>query len=155
VLAFLTGLGLYGIVKLLAARLSPPQGLSGSLRLYSVLRASSIAIAAAITMLALLNAAGDVLYWRIEMSKRTYHQRWFRHQVRNLPADKAIVFVRYAFNHDVHTSLINNGPIDRAKAWLVYDRGPENRRLIQMFPDRRPYVYDEARHTFTEFKPKS
>ena len=60
----------------------------------------------------------------------------------------AVVFIRYAPNHSPHLSLIDNGPdLNRVRIWEVYDRGADNERLMQHFPHRVPYLYDEAAGT--------
>jgi hypothetical protein len=58
--------------------------------------------------------------------------------------------VRYEPNHNFHSSLIVNEPdLERARSWIVYDRGPENARLMRLAPDRAAYLFDEATHTLT------
>ena len=79
----------------------------------------------------------------------SFDQDRFRHQVTRL-AGPAIVFIRYASDHDVNKSLIaNEYDLGRAYVWLVYDRGMDNRRLMALAPGRIPYRYDEERHRFT------
>ncbi len=61
--------------------------------------------------------------------------------------DSAIVFVRYAPDHDVHMSLIENSEnLTETRVWVARDREHENRRLLELAPGRKAYVYDEARH---------
>ncbi len=65
----------------------------------------------------------------------------------------SIVFVRYAPTHIVHFSLIANEPdLAAAHAWIVYDRGDDNLRLMALAPDRVPYGYDEASHTLIRLR---
>jgi 4-amino-4-deoxy-L-arabinose transferase-like glycosyltransferase len=72
-------------------------------------------------------------------------QRNFRERIAQLPEQPAIVFVRYAPDHSIHQSLIwNDAFLDRVRTWVVYDRGADNARLTAMFPERTPYLYDEA-----------
>jgi hypothetical protein len=72
-------------------------------------------------------------------------QRAFRAVLARLPGERAIVFVRYGSHHDVHQSVIWNPPfLERARIWVVYDRGADNARLAAMYPDRALYLYDEA-----------
>ena len=62
-----------------------------------------------------------------------------------IPDQKAVVFVRYAPNADVHLSLTNNEPDPRnARVWAVHDLGDANRRLLEAAPDRTPYLYEET-----------
>lgn len=75
-----------------------------------------------------------------------YGQTWFRNLVRALPT-RSIVFVRYGPSHDVNYSLIANPPdYPSAPAWIVYDRGDDNARLMALAPDRVPYLYLEDEH---------
>jgi hypothetical protein len=61
-----------------------------------------------------------------------------------LPAQPAIVFVRYAEGHNPALSLIRNGPdLLRQRVWVVYDRGAENALLRQADPSRGAYLFDE------------
>ncbi|MEO6528266.1 MAG: hypothetical protein ABIP93_16715 [Gemmatimonadaceae bacterium] len=60
----------------------------------------------------------------------------------------AIVFVRYAPTHNDGLSLVRNTPHFReAPVWTVYDRGPENARLMALAPGRAAYLFDEATWT--------
>lgn len=70
----------------------------------------------------------------------------FPEQLRQLPAAKAIVFVRYGPYHRVYQSLIMNEPdLASARIWVVHDRGPDNTRLLALAPDRVAYLYDDER----------
>jgi hypothetical protein len=83
----------------------------------------------------------------------SFDQDRFRRQVERL-AGPAIVFIRYAADHDVNKSLIiNEYDLERAHAWLVYDRGMDNRRLMALAPGRIPYRYDEERHRLSKLGP--
>jgi hypothetical protein len=65
-------------------------------------------------------------------------------RVEALGEQRSIVFVRYARAHDMHVSLIRNGPgIADAPVWIVYDRGADNARLLAIDPSRAAYLYDE------------
>lgn len=84
---------------------------------------------------------------------RTY-QRDFVKAVRSIPVEKSIVFVRYGPNHNPHLSLVYNEPwLDDARTWIVYDRGPDNLRLMAKAPDRMPLLFDQARHQIHLFVP--
>jgi hypothetical protein len=63
----------------------------------------------------------------------------------------ALVFVRYAPQHNPTLSLVRN-VADPVHAPLVtaYDRGAEaNHRVAAFFPARTPYLWDEASHTLS------
>jgi hypothetical protein len=98
-------------------------------------------------------AALPLVFLDLRASRRTLEHRQdyvrgFATLVQQIPAAKAIVFVRYLPTHNVHVSLIANDPdLARAHAWVVYDRGPDNARLLALAPDRAPYLYDEATNT--------
>jgi hypothetical protein len=65
----------------------------------------------------------------------------------SLPSDSAgaIVFVRYARNHNDGLSLVRNVPnLSAARVWTVYDRGAENAQLRQLAPKRAAYLFDEG-----------
>jgi hypothetical protein len=71
-----------------------------------------------------------------------------------LPARRSIIFVRYGPGHYPHLSLIRNEPfLAESRSWFVYDRGPDNARLIAAAPDRVPYLADEASERFIPLKP--
>lgn len=103
------------------------------------------ALATALVVLVVLwPLTHDVRYARrLEASIQSYH-RDFHQRVAEIPDKRAIVFVRYAPWHNVHTSLIANDPdLADARLWVVYDRGPENAKLAALAPDRAVYLYDE------------
>jgi hypothetical protein len=72
----------------------------------------------------------------------------FAEQLRGVAASKVIIFVRHDRRHAVSQSLIMNEPdLQRARVWVVHDRGPENARLRSIAPDRVSYLYDQAHDT--------
>lgn len=81
-------------------------------------------------------------------------REWRALLARRIPAtQRAIVFVRYSPRHSPHRSLISNNPdLARAPVWIVYDRGPENARLLGLAPDRAAYLYDEATQTLLSLR---
>jgi hypothetical protein len=84
---------------------------------------------------------------RLEATIQSYHLD-FRQRTAEIPDKRAIVFVRYAPWHNVHTSLIANEPdLGDARLWVVYDRGAENSKLAALAPDRAAYLYDENTRT--------
>ncbi|HVH08204.1 MAG TPA: hypothetical protein VM736_00275 [Gemmatimonadales bacterium] len=135
VLAFLTGLG----VGVVAPRLTKRLGVPGS-RVTVVLCCSG---ALALSFLD-LRATGRTL------GNRQAYFRRFAVLVERIRDPEAIVFVRYSPYHNVNASLIANRPdLDRAHAWIVYDRGADNSRLIALAPSRTPYLYDEATNSLS------
>jgi len=136
VLAFLTALG----VAVAAPRVA--QWL-GNARL-------SRAVVVVVCSAAFLLAVRDLVVLHRGLARRREYARGFLTLVHRIPEPKAIVFVRYAPDHYIHRSLIVNQPDwERAHAWIVYDRGPDNARLVAIAPDRAPYVFDEATGTLT------
>jgi hypothetical protein len=139
-LPFLTALGIWTIASTLASptlRVGPRLAREWGPRQ---------ALGTAFVFLALLwPATHEVRYARrLEATIQSYHVD-FRQRTAEIPDKRAIVFVRYAPWHNVHTSLIANDPdLADARLWVVYDRGPENAKLAALAPDRAAYVYDEA-----------
>ena len=87
----------------------------------------------------------DVIRVRAAVDERHAFHRHADAAMRTLPADKAIVFVRYPLAHNPHLGLTRN-EVDLASArqWVVYDRGPRNKELRALAPDRRAYLLDAA-----------
>jgi hypothetical protein len=96
-----------------------------------------------------------VLPFRVQDARRQHlataaAQLYFQQLLQELPGP-SIVFVRYGPRHVSHYSLIQNPPdYDRAKTWIVYDRGPENGELLSRAGGRRAYLYDEERGSISE-----
>jgi hypothetical protein len=133
VLALLTGLG----VGVAAPRLRASLGADRLTWLAAVLGTAALPLVFL-----------DLRASRRTLEHRQDYVRGFATLVQQIPAAKAIVFVRYLPTHNVHVSLIANDPdLARAHAWVVYDRGPDNTRLLALAPDRAPYLYDEATNT--------
>jgi hypothetical protein len=138
-LPFLTALGIWTIASMLA---------SPKLRIGPMLARElgpRQALGAALVVLVLLwPVSHEVRYARrLEATIQSYHLD-FRQRTAEIPDKRAIVFVRYAPWHNVHTSLIANEPdLADARLWVVYDRGTENAKLAALAPDRATYIYDE------------
>ena len=61
---------------------------------------------------------------------------------------QAVVFVRYGPDHNDGLSLVRNvAARDDARVWRVYDRGAANARLLELAPQRVPYLFDETSWT--------
>jgi 4-amino-4-deoxy-L-arabinose transferase-like glycosyltransferase len=148
VLALLSALGLWQFVTLVA-ELAPRR----------VNRARALALPVLVTSVGLIcwlapGALESFSLWhgRLAMAPR-YHES-FRNLVEQIPDRKAVVFVRYAPNADVHLSLTNNEPdASAARVWTVHDLGDANLKLLQAAPDRTPYLYEELpdRHVLRPF----
>lgn len=76
-----------------------------------------------------------------------YHEA-FASLVDRIADPRAVVFVRYGPTHNDGLSLVRNVAVaTEARVWTVYDRGTENAHLLQLTPDRVPYLFDEASWT--------
>ena len=139
VLAFATALGFAKVVVWFRAR-SRRTGESGlAPTADGAVRGSLILAAAAMLIITPFEVART--RERLDVLKRP--QRLFRDAVASIPEAKAIVFVRYPASASGHLSLVGNPPdYGTARAWLVYDRGPENAKLSALAPDRVAYYYD-------------
>lgn len=75
----------------------------------------------------------------------------------SVPDGKAVVFVRYAPDHDAHVTFVRN-TVDpaRERVWVVYDRGEmDNARFLDLAPDRKSYLFDEAQGRTFLYDPRS
>ncbi len=81
---------------------------------------------------------------------RTNDALGFSRALDGLDAGRVLIFVRYGPEHPVHYSLIGNVPdLARARTWIAYDRGAENRQLMTLAPGRTAYLYDEETRAFS------
>jgi hypothetical protein len=139
VLAFATALGIFWWAHLLTQRRPPARG-----RLSDVPRTTSL-------LLILLFGAG-MLQARADIQQvKEFEQRWsnyyrgLKEAFQSLPGNKIIVFVRYSPDHNPHHGLIRNEPdLNRARIWIVQDKGKENGKLLSAAPDRIAYLFDEV-----------
>jgi hypothetical protein len=139
-LAFVGALGFWAVVVLIAVRPRP----SWQRLAHTSTAAGAFAVASVVLGLA-RPLVVDVKLARVAHLARSAQQEHFRQLVASIPAPHAVVFVRYGPSHNFHFSLIANDPgLANAKAWIVYDRGSDNARLMAIAPDRVPYLYDEA-----------
>ncbi|MEE2739195.1 MAG: hypothetical protein VX435_13275 [Planctomycetota bacterium] len=75
---------------------------------------------------------------------------------RNNPEQDALVFVRYRQDHPFdQCDWINNTPDLNANVLVVLDLGIKNQRLIDSYPLRRAYLYDEQTDELLEIIPSS
>jgi hypothetical protein len=139
ILALLAALGVSRLVAWIlthasSAELRPTVAVRGPLLLMVV------------TLGLVLVMPGRLGFGHMIVRNTAYGQAWFRDLVRALPT-RSIVFVRYGASHNMHFSLITNPPdYQSAPAWIVYDRGDDNARLMAVAPDRVPYLYMEDEH---------
>jgi hypothetical protein len=136
VLAFVAALGLWRTLGWLAGGSRQP-GAGAEARLELP--------AAGLAVLVLALGLFDARTTKAVVHRRVAYHRAFAGALAAIPQPRAVVFVRYHPAHNVHRSLIENPP-DHASAriWVVRDRGADNRRLIELAPDRAPYLFDEA-----------
>jgi hypothetical protein len=86
---------------------------------------------------------------------RGSQQAAFRDAVAGLP-HKSVIFVRYARTHNIHMSLVTNVPdLEKAHAWIVYDRGAENVELLAEAGERTPYIFDEQAGRLLPMNPET
>ena len=110
---------------------------------------------AAVLLVALMTgpATADVVAARARFDVWSVYQQYFRAVVDSIPEAKAIVFVRYGPRHIDDMALIRNeADLERARAWVVYDRGAENAKLAQLAPERATYLFDEATGTLARWE---
>ena len=130
VLAFATALGVLRVLEL-GARRPPP---------------SPARIAVLVAMILFL-AYPTVVTLRQVRAQIDSDHAYYDSFLGSLPSDSrgAIVFVRYARNHNDGLSLVRNVPdVRAAPVWIVYDRGAENAELRRLAPQRAAYLFDEA-----------
>ncbi|MBI3789467.1 MAG: DUF2029 domain-containing protein [Gemmatimonadetes bacterium] len=157
VLAFATAMGLVGAGRWLAPR--SDDGVAGA----AAPRASAPGAATspgprgacAIALLALLVAFPfDVATARDDLESIKRVQRTFLDAVATIPEPKAIVFVKYPASWSGHKSLVDNPPdYATARAWMAYDRGDDNGRLMRLAPERAAYRYDAGFETLQRIAP--
>jgi len=148
VIPFLTAMGIWALASMIASR-KPRVGPSIG-RTWG----SAPALGAAFLAIVLLwPASFEVRGGRkLQTLIQSYHED-FRVRMSAVSDKRAIVFVRYAQWHNVHTSLIANDPnLQGAPLWVVYDRGTEDERLAALAPDRETFLYDESTRSLTPLK---
>jgi hypothetical protein len=106
-------------------------------------QAVNATLAAAVLLLPF--GVADIVRVRAAVDQRHAFNRLGDAALRSLPADKAIVFVRYPRDHNPHLALTRNEvDLESARQWIVYDRGARNDELRSRAPDRKAYVLDAA-----------
>ena len=140
VLAFLTALGLVRVFHFLARAVREHPGR----------RFASGAVLVAALLASLGPCVGRLEDARnLTRGERRYLEAFFS-KVARIPEERAVVFVRYGDRHPNQWSLVRNEPdMAAARVWLAFDRGDEDRKLLDLAPEREPYLYDEAGETLT------
>jgi hypothetical protein len=138
VLAFLTAVGMAVSVRWIVRRMQssslPPRLVNQGLAAMAVIWGAA----------GFFHIVGEIGLARAKHNFLRIEQDAFAKALEPVRDPAAVVFIRYAPGHSPHLSLIDNGPdLQRVQIWKVYDRGPDNARLMQRFPDRVPYLYDE------------
>lgn len=147
VLALLSALGISLLVNTLSRALYRP----GELRAEE--QAVSNTSLAIIALLLIVPSIGDARTAQSRRQRETQFFRLFEQATISLPSEKSIVFVRYGPNHVGHFSLVRNvSDIEKARTWVVYDRGSANTELMRDAPDRVPYLFDGATRSITRLK---
>ena len=158
VIAFITALGVARLFGLLYRREWGPGPVASRLRAaLATLRGPGnadvdsrrLTTAGLLVATAGLLAAGSVAR-QVKTTLAQDHSFYdsFAELVRQIPDQRAIVFVRYADKHPDGLSLVRNVPdLDKAPVWTVYDRGDDNERLLALAPERVPYLFDEKSWT--------
>lgn len=145
VLSFATALGLCGVVASVLQAL-PERAPAGAPR--GGWRSASLAALAAFL---LVLCVADVLEARERRRYELALQTRFEARIRELP-EKAIVFVHYTPVRGVNSSFVQNEPdLEAARVWVVHDLGSRDSELAALAPQRRLYVYDDARGSLRPF----
>ncbi len=67
---------------------------------------------------------------------------------------RAVIFVATGPSHRPYESYTRNSPDPaNTRVWVVEDRGADNRRLLELAPDRRPYRFDPGNGSLTPWHP--
>jgi dolichyl-phosphate-mannose-protein mannosyltransferase len=150
-LAFLTALGLVRVVALVVERVTSGQGAPAHVS------EARVALAPLLLLAALLpGSIADARVAHTNKSRQVSFQGAFRAALDGIPAERAIVFVRYGPRHNNHYSLIGNDPdLERARVWTVYDRGSDDARLMALARDRAPFLFDEAARALVPLAPRT
>lgn len=140
IFAFLTASGMGLAIAAWTRRAETPLRTAG----WRTPRLANLAAAAALLLL----PATAVVVHVVKGMQREQHarQQEFADRIATIGAARAVVFVRYASNHNPHVSFVrNSADPDRERVWVAYDRGTsEDARLLAYASDRQPYLYDEA-----------
>jgi dolichyl-phosphate-mannose-protein mannosyltransferase len=138
VLAFLSALGLWQLVTAVSELEAARVGRGRELAL------PAFVVSGALVLWLTPNAVESFSLWHTRLAMAPRYHDSFNQLLAKIPDRKAVVFVRYAPNADVHLSLTNNEPDpSSARVWAVHDLGSANLRLLQAAPDRVPYLYEE------------
>jgi hypothetical protein len=104
-----------------------------------------IALAVPLILLASLALDGREVGRFIDRRREeTKIHRDFRKRLDGLEHTPAIVFVQFDSTRKHDYDLINNSPDLNSRVLVVLDLGDRNSKLLEAFPERHGYLYDEA-----------
>lgn len=136
-LAWTTAAGLGAVASRLGRRLRKPS-------------AAPAVAAVGLVLVAIGPATADVAAARVQVASWSRYHRAFEDLLSRIPEDRSLVFVRYAPGHVSDMALVRNAAdLDRARTWVVWDRGADDARLVARAPGRAPYVFDERTGTLS------
>ena len=132
-----------GLMRLLGQ--SSERALDATVDLSAAVARSSALAAALLLPLCLTDL------WRVRAAidvRNAFHRR-AEEVIRAAPSN-SIVFVRYAPSDNPHLAVTRNeADLASARAWVVYDRGADDKRLLALAPDRKPYVLEPSTFRLT------
>jgi len=89
-------------------------------------------------------AVPNVLKWKRDHRTRSNFDRRFAEQLKTIPTQHAVVFVRYSPRVAQHIAVVfNYADLSKAPIWVVHDMGPRNADLRKLAPDRASFDFDE------------
>ena len=139
VLAFATAVAWWRVVNLIADR-----RLTWPLRSLSDVNSGTVFALVVSALLLMPYLTRMVVYTRVSKAHGQQYHRNFRDLLTLVPGNKIMVFIRYAPDHSPHNALVANAPdLEAARVWTVYDRGPENTKLMRLDRHRAAYLYDD------------
>jgi len=145
VLVFLAALGFGTVLKVLAAEWKGRSAWRGSPRM-----SMAGLVCCALLVPPMFITAATARFWLLGA---TQERRQFEERVAELPKQPALVFVRYGAHHSPHRSLtVNRADWQHAPAWVVYEMGEESQKLVDLAPDRHPYIYDQESSRFFDVR---
>jgi hypothetical protein len=117
-------------------------------------KAAAGPVVLALALLAIVPAARTWGFVRAQVDRDHEYFERFAALTRTIRDERAILFMRYAPSRHHNLELVRNPPgLEDARLWLVFDRGAENRKLLDAAPGRRPYLFDESRWTIAPLTP--
>jgi 4-amino-4-deoxy-L-arabinose transferase-like glycosyltransferase len=107
--------------------------------------------AALVALVLAFSSIPTFVSWRRQHEEMTSVRTAFEQAMTQLPASKAIIFLRYA-QRPHHLSLVfNSADLQHAPVWVVHDLGDRNQELVKLALDRTAFVFDETAMEFRRF----